>query len=253
MFFIILVMIKKKIFFILYIIPFVSIAQSKYYNFNLYEGKNYIFTMNQSDDLMQNTFRYIGNNIVDEDSPKWKKVIYHTSQVVFVSYLGQILTHEEGQRSVLSELAIHSSNKSIEKKVDGVTNETLLNLRNKDLPNFIRLYTGGVESDFAYAKKLDAYFNYGEETYLIMYWEYITRFVGSQLLYSDLISPNSVGISEQNTAELHRDIVGHDLYGMVRHLHRPKMGFYRYTEWDDLTSEEKNMEKEWEECHYLIS
>lgn len=48
------------------------------------------------------------------------------------------------------------------------------------------------------------------------------------------------GIKEKDDSELNRDIVGHDLYGMIRHLHRPTMLFYRYTERNDLTTEEKS-------------
>lgn len=41
--------------------------------------------------------------------------------------------------------------------------------------------------------------------------------------------------------ELERDIVGHDIWGMIRHIHRPNMEFHRYTTWNELTDEEKNM------------
>ena len=44
----------------------------------------------------------------------------------------------------------------------------------------------------------------------------------------------------EETNELHRDIVGNDVYGIVRQLHRPAMTFQRYTRYSDLTTEEIN-------------
>jgi hypothetical protein len=46
---------------------------------------------------------------------------------------------------------------------------------------------------------------------------------------------------DEEDDELKRDIVGHDVYGAIRHLHRPDMEFYRYTRYDDLTAEEQKM------------
>jgi len=43
---------------------------------------------------------------------------------------------------------------------------------------------------------------------------------------------------EEEANELNRDIVGNDVYGIVRHLHRPAMTFHRYTKYADLTQEE---------------
>ena len=48
-----------------------------------------------------------------------------------------------------------------------------------------------------------------------------------------------VDIKEEKN-ELERDIVGLDTYGSARHLFRPDMEFYRYTKYQDLTSEEKD-------------
>ncbi len=235
---------KLKIIFFLVLFPILSYAQTKYYNFNAYEGENYIFTMNQSNDLSLNSQRFIGSLLVDDNSLKWKKIGYHTVQALFDLYVGQALTHEEGHRSVLSELGIHSidepfPDKQGVSKVTGVSDATLKNLRDTDLPNYIRLHNGGLESDYGYLKKLDADFNFNEESYNVMYWDYVIRKVGVGQYFFSLLSPGNFGIKEQDTPELKRDIVGHDIYGMIRHLHRPTMEFYRYTEWDNLTAEEK--------------
>ena len=66
------------------------------------------------------------------------------------------------------------------------------------------------------------------------------RKLGTQFYYLTNLFSMKSGIKESDYSELKRDIVGHDLYGMIRHLHRPTMEFYRYTERNDLTTEEKS-------------
>lgn len=236
---------RFRIFFILFIIPIINSAQNKYYNYNFYEGENYLFTMNQSNNIMLNSIRYIGGNINDKPLLKKEKKIYSSGLVLFTALIGQALTHEEGHRSVLSELGISSISepifdKHLVAKVTGVTDEILLNLRNNDLPNYVRLHTAGLESDFAYLRKSDVYFNFNEEKHAVLYPDYLMRKVGTQFYYLTNLFSMKSGIKEGDNLELKRDIVGHDLYGMIRHLHRPTMEFYRYTERNDLTTEEKS-------------
>ena len=50
------------------------------------------------------------------------------------------------------------------------------------------------------------------------------------------IKLETAGPEEAN--ELERDVVGNDLYGVIRHLHRPDMACKRYTRYGDLTDEE---------------
>lgn len=232
-----------KLFFLLFFT--ISYGQSKFYNYNFYEGKNYLFTMNQSNDLMLNSIRFIGGSINDKPLSKKEKKLYSSGLALFTALIGQAITHEEGHRSVLSELGIGSLSepifdKHLVAKVTGVTDETLMNLRNNDLPNYIRLHTAGLESDFAYLRKSDAYFNFNEEKHLVLYPDYLMRKLGTQFYYLTNLFSMKSGIKESDDPELKRDIVGHDLYGMIRHLHRPTMEFYRYTERNDLTTEEKS-------------
>lgn len=239
---------KLRIFFILFIIPIINSSQTKYYNFNAYEGKDYLFTMNQSNDFMINSLRLIGNEVDYYSLSRKKKNTYFNAQVLFTALIGQAITHEEGHRSVLSELGIGSVSKpffdkNLVAKVAGVTDETLMNLRDNDLPNYIRLHTAGLESDYAYLKKEENLFNFDEETYGVLYGDYLTRKIGSQYYYLTLLFHSKMNIKELDEPELKRDIVGHDLYGMIRHLHRPSMDFYRYTEFNDLTFEEQNFAK----------
>ena len=225
-----------------------SFSQTKYYNYNLYESADYMLTMNQSNDLMINSLRLIGNEVDYYSLSRKKKNLYFNGQMLFSSFIGQAITHEEGHRSVLSELGIGSISspffdKNLVAKVTGVTNKTLMNLRDNDLPNFIRLHTAGLESDYAYLKKEDSFFNFNEETYGVLYGDYLIRKLSSQYYYLTLLFQSKVSIKESDEPELERDIVGHDLYGMIRHLYRPTMTFYRYTEFNDLTFEEQNFAK----------
>lgn len=240
----------KRLVFILVVLPFLSSAQSKFYNVNIYEGKGYYLTMNQSNDLIQNSQRIVGNYLVDEDSRWWKRTLFHVGQSCFTTFFGQAFTHGEGHRSVLSELGIHSINKPTAYesdffgKVIGVTDESLINLRDTDLPNYIRMYDAGLESDYAYLKKEDSKFNFEEENYTVMYWDYFWRIFGSQMYFANLIKPLSSAVdTEESIPEMKLDITGHDLYGRIRHLHRPTMEFYRHTDWEDLTKEEQSYGK----------
>ena len=240
----------KILFFILFSLCKIN-AQIKYYNFNFYEGNGYYFTMNQSNDLMLNGIRLMGKTVLQTDLTPKQKRIYANSLGLFTGFIGQALTHEEGHRSVLSELDIGSINKPIidknlVAKVTGVKDATLINLRNTDLPNYIRLHTAGLESDYTYLKKSDAFFNYDEEKYNVLYMDYLTRQFSTINYYLTNLymhKQTSLTIREKGIAEENRDIVGHDLFGMVRHLHRPTMDFYRYTEWIDLTPKEQSYAK----------
>jgi hypothetical protein len=223
-------------------------GQTKYYNFNLYDGKSSFFTMNQSNDLMLNTLRYTGALVNDTVLSKKQFRLYKNGMTIFTGLFGQAITHEEGHRSVLTELGIGSISrpffdKNLVAKVVGVTDETLINLRNNDLPSYIHLHTAGLESDYAYLKKSDAFFNFNEESYTILHTDYLMRKLGTEFYYLTNLLATKVGIKESDDQELDRDIVGHDLYGMIRHLHRPDMSFYRYTEIADLTSEERSYGK----------
>ncbi|MBP4142535.1 hypothetical protein J3S90_12050 [Flavobacterium sp. P4023] len=235
---------KLRIFYILFMIPIISNAQNKYYSYNFYEGKGYLFTMNQSNDLMLNSIRYIGGSVNDKYLSEKEKKLYSTGLSLFTGLLGQAITHEEGHRSVLSELGIGSISKPLfdkhlVAKVTGVSDQTLMNLRDSDLSDYIRLHTAGLESDYAYLKKSDAFLNFNEEKNEVLYPDYIMRKLGTQFYYLTNLFTMKPGIKEEDDPELERDIVGHDLYGMIRHLHRPTMEFYRYTERGDLTTEEK--------------
>lgn len=233
----------------LMVLLFINVhSQDKYYKVNISDGKGYLSTMNQSNDLMLNALRIIGEEINYNNLSHKEKLIYFAAGLTFTGFLGQAITHEEGHRSVLTELGIGSVSKSffdknLVAKVAGVTNASLINLRDNDFPNYIRLHTAGLESDYSYLKKTDAILNFNEEEKQILFPDYLMRKLGVEFYFLSYLFPSSDDIKELDETELKRDVVGHDLFGMIRHLHRPTMEFYRYTNSKDLTTDEKSYAK----------
>jgi hypothetical protein len=78
------------------------------------------------------------------------------------------LTHEEGHRSILTSLGIGSISKPYFNSdgaayVTGVTDATLSNLRDSSLPDYIRLHTAGLESDYCLNKRAEILAFSGQE------------------------------------------------------------------------------------------
>ena len=154
-------------------------------------------------------------------------------------------THEEGHRSILTTKNIGSISRPYPNAdgaayVQGVTDATLMDLRDNSLPTFVRLHTAGLESDYALGNRCTSLAAFEQEK-LLRIWVECTLRRASHILYFalspiDSLSPNL----EEEANELERDIVGHDVLGAIRHLHRPTMPFYRYTDPEDLTSQEEN-------------
>jgi hypothetical protein len=247
-------------------------SQTKYYRIDIADGTNTLFTMNQFNNLVLNGYRIGFGQIDFKKMPKKEKLIINSSQLLISGILALPLTHEEGHRSVLTNLDIGSTNAPIidskgVAKVIGVTDEVLKDLRDTNFPNYIRLHTAGLESDFDYLKKSDALFNFKEEEYNVLYNDYFIRKLSVSMYYLSTLIQNKTGIKESDTPELKKDIVGHDIFGMIRHLYRPDMEFKRYTEWNDLTTQEKNYGKRiglmslfnyvnpnlWRKCNYKLS
>jgi hypothetical protein len=169
-------------------------------------------------------------------------VTYLTQAVTELIAFGPI-THEEGHSSILVEKNIGSIVQPFILSVrggyvDGVTDQTLENLRNSDFPDFIRLYTAGLESDYMLSHHEESLMAFEDEPYNNIMIEYLFRKVMIiQYYLQGFIKYNTDGNEETN--ELKRDIVGNDVYGAIRQLYRPTMPFYRYTRYNDLTPEEK--------------
>ncbi|HEY3370310.1 MAG TPA: hypothetical protein VGK10_05640 [Prolixibacteraceae bacterium] len=148
------------------------------------------------------------------------------------------ITHEEAHRSILGTYDIGSISSPFTGDVNGVTDQTLISLRDHDLPTFIRLHTAGLESDYMLTRQLEQIASFGQDdfkNYMVEYW---LRKLAIIQYYALGLFKYEPGLVEE-TNELKRDIAGFDTYGAARHLFRPEMTFYRYTNYADLTSEER--------------
>jgi hypothetical protein len=226
-------------------------AQEKEYSFLIVDSPAKLYTMRQYNKNFLSTYR-LGvqtlNTILPDTIRLGRFPIAQKYPSIFVQLLVNSnfftpLTHEEGHRSVLTNEGIGSIsipyfNKSESAYVVSVSNESLKNLRDTKLPTYIRLHIAGNESDYALALRSATVLSWNQESLDVVWAHHLLRKLSITLYYYDAMNPNVVDIAEE-TNELDRDIVGHDVLGAIRHLHRPNMEFYRYTDYTDLTDEEK--------------
>ncbi|MCI1683858.1 MAG: hypothetical protein LKI39_15090 [Bacteroides sp.] len=221
---------------------------SKEYPFLLMDSSTRLFTMRQSDEnslsLYRLSIRQLNKIVIFKNKPLYfnNLLLQSIVSLVFIP-----LTHEEGHRSILTHKGIGSISQPFFNKdgaayVRGVRDADLKMLRDTDLPTYIRLHTAGLESDYAMLLREASLMNWRQENKNILWTEYFLRKISLVTYYSSGLLKVNAGIKEEND-ELKRDIVGHDVYGAIRHLYRPDMEFKRYTDYKDLTREEKKFVK----------
>ena len=196
------------------------------------------FTMRQLDQDYLSGYRLFA----DAANQKLKPAYSYLIQGVSCLFLLKTLTHEEGHRAVLRSEGISSGTRPffLENRggyVDGVTDWTLQNLRDTKFPTFIRLHTAGFESDYMLTTREETLLSFEDESYKNLVVEYLFRKAALIVYFTEGIFKRDTDGPEE-TDELKRDIVGNDLYGVIRHLYRPTMAFRRYTRYNDLTDEE---------------
>lgn len=216
----------------------------KSYDFVIYDGAN-SFSMHQFDQNYLSTYRILSRSL---DHISSNKHLNSGIKLLFVAFIGMPLTHEEGHRSVLTHKNIGSISQPFFNSkgaafVKGVTDETLLNLRNTDLPTYIRMHTAGLESDNMLTFEMENLLVFEEDSYNILKEEYVLRKLSTIGYHLYTFLPEMMPDIKESKNELENDIVGHDIWGMIRHLHRPEMEFYRYTQFKDLTNEETKYAK----------
>ncbi len=218
-----------------------SIGKSFLYNYTIIDGENYP-TMRQTNQNYLSSYRMLARFLNEKPTTAGKIA------QLGASFLGLVITHEEGHRSILTQLDIGSISQPFSilegaAYVKGVTDATLENLRNTDVPNYIRLHTAGLESDYSIITKTESLIALEEDDFNNLEIEYFTHKLALIGYYITAIIPSLSPNIEEEKNELERDIVGHDLYGATRHLHRPDMDFFRYTDYNDLTKDEKSFIK----------
>ncbi|WP_339663544.1 hypothetical protein [uncultured Polaribacter sp.] len=231
-------------------------SDKKTYEFTIYDGSD-SFTMNQFSKNYLSSYR-IFSRTIDELIPNKKvKMIVKFSAI---SLFGMPYTHEEGHRSVLTSKGIGSISQPFfgsngAAYVKGVKDTELINLRNTDFPNYARLHSAGLESDYMIASKIEEFVAFEEESYEVLKEEYLLRKIGLMSYHLTTLMPSLMPEIVEEDNELKRDIVGHDIWGFVRHLHRSNMPFFRYTDFEDLTNTEKKYAKglAWKSFSNLLS
>lgn len=213
---------------------------TKKYDLILQDSPSLKSTMRQSNENYLSSYRFLVSEMNEITNPLISELI----QFGAVSIILLPLTHEEGHRSILSANGIGAISKPYFNKygaayVTGVTDETLQNMRDNDLPTYIRLHTAGLESDYMLTKRMETIGAFSEDKFRNYAVDYYSRKLSILSYYFLSLVPYFEPNLEEETNELERDIVGHDVYGAIRHLHRPDMNFYRYTRYADLTGVEK--------------
>jgi len=92
------------------------------------------------------------------------------------------------------------------------------------------------------SKRAEMHMAFNPHNQKILYFEYFMRKASLIQYYLTGLFKYDFDLEEE-ADELKRDIVGHDVYGAVRHIHRPDMAFQRYIQYDDLNQEERTMIK----------
>ena len=237
----------KKLTLIIFLFPIIQVFGQKDtlreftdYSLIIQDSPSQLFTMRQVNQSYLSGYRLFA------------KGLYTVSKNDYVADLLQIglqsifflpFTHEEGHRSILTVNNIGSISQPYFNKygaayVKGVTDQTLQNLRDNDLPTYIRLHSGGLESDYMLTKRMETIGSFEKDDFKYYKWEYWLRKLGILQYYLTGLFGFEIDLEEEKN-ELERDIVGYDTYGAARHLYRPDMDFYRYTKYEDLTGEEK--------------
>jgi hypothetical protein len=210
------------------------------YSFIIQDSPSQLFTMRQFNQNYLSAYRLFARGLNKATvNSKVSDLIQLGMQAFFLIPL----THEEGHRSILTVNNIGSISQPFfnlkgAAYVVGVRDETLMNLRDEDLPTYIRLHTAGIESDYMLTNRIESIGSFNFDKFDNYKWEYWARKFAILQYYMIGLLKYDVDLEEEPD-ELERDIVGVDTYGAARHLFRPTMGFYRYTRFGDLTSEEK--------------
>lgn len=210
------------------------------YSFVIQDSPSLLLSMRQMNQSYLSSYRLFARGLYASIE---NREVVDLIQLGVVSFFLMPLTHEEGHRSILTANNIGSIsqpyfNKNGAAYVRGVTDEQLMTLRDNDMPTYIRLHTGGLESDYMLTNRMEALASFGQDDFDNYKFEYWTRKLAILQYFITGLFHYEVDLKEEDN-ELERDIVGHDIYSLTRHLHRPNMKFKRYTDYKELTKEEE--------------
>ncbi|MGQ1948690.1 hypothetical protein ACT3CD_16485 [Geofilum sp. OHC36d9] len=237
----------KKLALIILLLPIIQVFGQKDtlrkftdYSFIIQDTPSQLFTMRQVNQSYLSGYRLFAKGLYTVSK---NDIVADLLQIGIQSLFFLPFTHEEGHRSILTANNIGSISQPYFNKygaayVKGVTDQTLQDLRDTDLPTYIRLHSGGLESDYMLTKRMETIGSFEKDDFKYYKWEYWFRKLGILQYYVTGLLGFEIDLEEEDN-ELERDVVGYDTYGAARHLYRPDMDFYRYTKYKDLTSDEK--------------
>ncbi|MCF8370714.1 MAG: hypothetical protein K9H64_03765 [Bacteroidales bacterium] len=217
-----------------------SLIETRDYSFVIQDSPSQLFTMRQFNESYLSGYRLFARGLNNVSKNDYLSTLI---QLGIHTLFFMPLTHEEGHRSILTVNNIGSISQPYFNKygaayVKGVTDQALVDLRDNDLPTYIRLHTGGLESDYMLTKRMEEVASFGQDEFKNYRVEYYMRKLAIMQYYVLGLLKYEIDLDEEKD-ELERDIVGFDTYGAAKNLYRPTLGFYRYTRYKDLTGDEK--------------
>ncbi len=247
---------RLSLLFFLSFVCFIKAQNIRSYKFDIYDG-DVKSTMRQFNQNYLSSYRILSRTI---DSVSNNEILNSGIKYFAITFFGMPLTHEEGHRSVLTNKGIGSISQPFFNSkgaayVKGVSDVTLKNLRDNDLPTYIHLHTAGLESDYALSNSIEKLLVFNDENFNNLKEEFLLRKISSIFYNITTFIPSLSPELQEEKNELDRDIVGHDIWGMIRHLHRPNDKFHRYTQFNDLTDNEQKYAKKlaWRSFTNLLS
>ena len=230
----------------------------KYYSYSIFDGTLDSFTMRQMNTNYFSTARLV-NREVEElfDNQTFLKIkISDWINYTWPSFVYAI-THEEGHRSILTMQNIGTISQPFfnlhgTAYVKGLTDQSLIALRDTKKDYFIRMYTAGIESDYMMAMQGEMFAAFDLDTFSVLYPDYLFRrmmmigYLCSGIIYygAEEIGglykwvTNLMNLTEEKN-ELARDICGFDTFGFTKALFEDNYIFKRYMQYSDLSEEEK--------------
>ena len=210
----------------------------KSYSFILQDSPSSSYSMRQFNQNYISSYGFLSEKLYANTPKKIGYLIQYFSELFLLP-----LTHEEGHRSILTSMNIGSIsqpyfNSKGAAYVKGVRDVELIALRKNNLPSYIRLHTAGLESDFMLCNRIEEMLLFGFESNQNLKLDFIAHKLSLLSYYTFCLIPDLSPKLTEEPNEIDRDIVGHDVYGAIKNLHRPNIPFYRYTDYEDLTLEE---------------
>ena len=157
-----------------------TLAPTTHYSIVVMDSPAKLFTMRQFNETYVSFYGYFSKSLHTHVKNKF---LISLIEPLVQGLVLMPLTHEEGHRSILTAKGIGSISQPFFNKdglayVNGVTDQTLIDLKTDDPASYIRLHNGGLESDYMIAKRVEDMVSFDMVEYQYYDWEYISRKAG---------------------------------------------------------------------------